>query len=130
MELAINNEIDRYSLAIDAIDRVPKLHEIGSHAKERFRNLQIHCRDYAYEQASHDQRSPDGSGYCSVAAFIDQEILAQPLVESILAVVDFLARPLYRQDSKSFLPLRARKDNRMGGTVSVRSFKLYGSLIF
>ena len=25
MELAINNEIDRFSLAIDAIDRVPKL---------------------------------------------------------------------------------------------------------
>jgi xylulose-5-phosphate/fructose-6-phosphate phosphoketolase len=49
MELAINNEIDRFSLAIDAIDRTPKLQRIGAHAKERFRNLQIECRGYAYE---------------------------------------------------------------------------------
>jgi len=49
MELAINNEIDRFSLAIDAIDRTPKLQRIGAHAKERFRNLQIACRNYAYE---------------------------------------------------------------------------------
>ena len=49
MELAINNEIDRFSLAIDAIDRSPKLQPIGAHAKERFRNMQIECRNYAYE---------------------------------------------------------------------------------
>jgi len=49
MELAINNEIDRYSLAIDAIDRVPELQRVGAHAKEKFRNLQIECRNYAYE---------------------------------------------------------------------------------
>ena len=49
MELAINNEIDRFSLAIDAIDRTPKLQKIGSHAKERFRDMQIDCRTYAYE---------------------------------------------------------------------------------
>jgi xylulose-5-phosphate/fructose-6-phosphate phosphoketolase len=49
MELAINNEIDRFSLAIDAIDRVPKLQRIGAHAKEKFRNLQIDCRNYAYK---------------------------------------------------------------------------------
>jgi len=49
MELAINNEIDRFTLAIDVIDRTPKLQRIGAHAKERFRNLQIDCRNYAYE---------------------------------------------------------------------------------
>ena len=49
MELAINNEIDRFSLAIDAIDRTPRLQRIGAHAKERFRNLQIDCRNYAWE---------------------------------------------------------------------------------
>ena len=49
MELAINNEIDRYSLAIDAINRVPKLHTIGAHAKQHFQDKQIACRDYAYE---------------------------------------------------------------------------------
>ena len=49
MELAIENEIDRYTLAIDVIDRVPKLQVTGAHAKERFRNLQIGCRHYAHE---------------------------------------------------------------------------------
>jgi xylulose-5-phosphate/fructose-6-phosphate phosphoketolase len=49
MELAINNEIDRFTLAIDVIDRVPKLKTIGAHAKEKFRNEQIGCRHYAHE---------------------------------------------------------------------------------
>jgi xylulose-5-phosphate/fructose-6-phosphate phosphoketolase len=49
MELAINNNIDRFSLAIDAIDRTPRLQRIGAHAKERFRNQQIACRLYADE---------------------------------------------------------------------------------
>jgi xylulose-5-phosphate/fructose-6-phosphate phosphoketolase len=48
MELAIENEIDRYTLAIDVIDRVPKLQTIGAHAKEKFRNMQIECRRYAH----------------------------------------------------------------------------------
>ena len=49
LELAIENEIDRFTLAIDVIDRVPKLQSIGAHAKERFRNQQIACRGYAHE---------------------------------------------------------------------------------
>jgi xylulose-5-phosphate/fructose-6-phosphate phosphoketolase len=49
LELAIENEIDRFSLAIDVIDRVPKLRATGSHAKEKFRNEQISCRQYAHE---------------------------------------------------------------------------------
>lgn len=49
MELAINNEIDRFTLVIDVIDRVPKLRATGAHAKEKFRNMQIACRRYAHE---------------------------------------------------------------------------------
>ena len=49
LELAIENEIDRFTLAIDVIDRVPKLQTIGAHAKEKLRNLQINCRRYAHE---------------------------------------------------------------------------------
>jgi xylulose-5-phosphate/fructose-6-phosphate phosphoketolase len=49
MELAIENEIDRFSLAIDVIDRVPRLQEIGAHAKERFRNKKIECLNYAHQ---------------------------------------------------------------------------------
>jgi len=49
MELAIENEIDRYSLARDVIDRVPRLQRIGAHAKEKFRNIQIECLNYAHQ---------------------------------------------------------------------------------
>ena len=49
MELAIENEIDRFSLAMDAIDRVPKLQKVGGHAKEKFRNQQIDCLQYCHE---------------------------------------------------------------------------------
>ena len=47
--LAIDNEIDRFSLAIDVINRVPRLQVAGAHAKEKFRDLQIDCRSYAHE---------------------------------------------------------------------------------
>jgi xylulose-5-phosphate/fructose-6-phosphate phosphoketolase len=48
LELAICNQIDRFSIAMDVIDRVPRLKVAGAHAKERFRNEQIACRNYAY----------------------------------------------------------------------------------
>ncbi len=50
LDLAIQNQIDRFSLAMDAIDRVPALQATGAHAKEFLRNMQIECIDYAYEQ--------------------------------------------------------------------------------
>jgi xylulose-5-phosphate/fructose-6-phosphate phosphoketolase len=49
LELAISNEIDRFSLAIDVIDRVPRLHVAGAHVKEKLRDMQIDCRNYAHE---------------------------------------------------------------------------------
>ncbi|AMV27791.1 Xylulose-5-phosphate phosphoketolase [Gemmata sp. SH-PL17] len=49
LELAIQNQIDRFTLAIDVINRVPRLHVAGAHAKEKFRNAQIQCQNYAYE---------------------------------------------------------------------------------
>ena len=60
MELAINNQTDRFSLAIDAIDRVPKLQRIGAHDKESFHDSQIACRGYASE---HGINSPEISGW-------------------------------------------------------------------
>ena len=48
LELAIDNNIDRFSLAMDVVDRVPRLQRIGGHAKERFLNQQIECRTYAH----------------------------------------------------------------------------------
>jgi len=49
LELAIDNNIDRFSLAMDVVDRVPRLQRIGGHAKERFLNQQIECREYAHQ---------------------------------------------------------------------------------
>jgi len=60
MELAINNQTDRFSLAIDAIDRTPALQKIGGHAKEKFRNHQIAARAHAYK---HGIDSPEITGW-------------------------------------------------------------------
>jgi xylulose-5-phosphate/fructose-6-phosphate phosphoketolase len=60
LELAIDNNIDRFSLAMDVIDRVPKLQRIGGHAKERFLNQQIECRDYAHQ---HGIDKPDAANW-------------------------------------------------------------------
>jgi xylulose-5-phosphate/fructose-6-phosphate phosphoketolase len=49
LELAIRNEVDRFSLAIDVINRVPGLNVAGAHVKEKLRNMQIGCSHYAYE---------------------------------------------------------------------------------
>ena len=49
LELAIENQIDRFSLAIDVIDRVPRLRARGAHAKEKLRGLQIDVLHHAHE---------------------------------------------------------------------------------
>lgn len=49
LELAIQNEIDRFSLAIDVINRVSSLQVAGAHVKEQLRDRQIECCNYAYE---------------------------------------------------------------------------------
>jgi phosphoketolase len=49
MELAIYNQIDRFTLAMEAINRTPKLQKIGAHAKEKYLDQQTECRNYAYE---------------------------------------------------------------------------------
>ncbi len=60
LELAIQNQLDRFSLAMDVIDRVAKLRTRGAHAKEKFRNLQIECQNYAYE---HGVDRPDQASW-------------------------------------------------------------------
>jgi xylulose-5-phosphate/fructose-6-phosphate phosphoketolase len=52
LDLAIQNEIDRFSLAMDVIDRVPSLQVVGAHAKDKLREMQIDCLNYAYEHGS------------------------------------------------------------------------------
>jgi xylulose-5-phosphate/fructose-6-phosphate phosphoketolase len=49
LDLAIRNQIDRFSLAMDVIDRVPRLQVAGAHVKQKLRDMQIDCQNYAYE---------------------------------------------------------------------------------
>ncbi len=49
LELAIRNQTDRFSLAIDAIDRMPRFRVSGAAAREKLLNEQIACKEYAYE---------------------------------------------------------------------------------
>lgn len=48
LELAIENEIDRFSLAIDVINRVPGLLVKGAHYKQALCDMQTECRQYAH----------------------------------------------------------------------------------
>ena len=49
LELAIRNQIDRFNLAIDVIDLVPRLQVAGAHVKEWLKNQIIENCNYAYE---------------------------------------------------------------------------------
>ena len=50
LELAIINQVDRFSLAIDAIDRVPGLRGVGDHVKEWLRGQIIEHVAYAHAE--------------------------------------------------------------------------------
>ncbi|MGB6063346.1 MAG: phosphoketolase family protein [Desulfomonilaceae bacterium] len=49
LELAIKNQIDRFNLAIDVIDRIPGLNVAGAHVKERLKDQIIETTNYAHE---------------------------------------------------------------------------------
>ena len=49
LELAILNQVDRFNLAIDVIDRVPKLQVTAAHTKEWLKEQIIDCVSYAHE---------------------------------------------------------------------------------
>jgi len=50
LELAILNQVDRFDLAIDVIDRVPRLQGVGAHLKEWLKGQIIESIDYAYAE--------------------------------------------------------------------------------
>jgi xylulose-5-phosphate/fructose-6-phosphate phosphoketolase len=49
LELAIRNQVDRYTLVSDTIDRVPALQSRGAHLKERMKDAIIESVRYAHE---------------------------------------------------------------------------------
>jgi xylulose-5-phosphate/fructose-6-phosphate phosphoketolase len=48
-DMAVVNQIDRYNLAIDVIDRVPRLRDVSAHAREWLQNKLIEHRRYIRE---------------------------------------------------------------------------------
>jgi xylulose-5-phosphate/fructose-6-phosphate phosphoketolase len=50
LELAILNQVDRFNLAIDVIDRVPSLHPSGAHVKEWLKDQIINSINYAHAE--------------------------------------------------------------------------------
>lgn len=49
LELAIRNQTDRFSLAMDAIDRIPHLVNRGASAREQLKNQQLAAAAEAFE---------------------------------------------------------------------------------
>jgi xylulose-5-phosphate/fructose-6-phosphate phosphoketolase len=49
LELAIQNQTDRFRVAIDAIDRIPRLHVTAAATREALLNRQIAEKNYAHE---------------------------------------------------------------------------------
>jgi xylulose-5-phosphate/fructose-6-phosphate phosphoketolase len=45
-DMAVLNQIDRFHLAMDVIDRVPKLRTVGAHQKQMLRNLLVSHKEY------------------------------------------------------------------------------------
>ena len=60
LELAILNQVDRFSQAIDVIDRVPKLQATAAHTKEWLKSQIIDSINYAHENG---MDSPDITGW-------------------------------------------------------------------
>jgi xylulose-5-phosphate/fructose-6-phosphate phosphoketolase len=50
LELAIRNQVDRFNLAIDVIDRVPRLRGSGAHLKEWLKGQIIESINYAHTE--------------------------------------------------------------------------------
>ena len=60
LELAMNNQIDRFSLVIDVIDRVPGLRSRAAHIKEQMKESILANRAYAHE---HGMDAPEISNW-------------------------------------------------------------------
>jgi xylulose-5-phosphate/fructose-6-phosphate phosphoketolase len=50
LELAIRNQVDRFNLAIDVIDRVPRIRDSAAHVKEWLKGQIIENVNYAYTE--------------------------------------------------------------------------------
>jgi xylulose-5-phosphate/fructose-6-phosphate phosphoketolase len=49
LELAIENQTDRFTLAIDAVDRIPRLRVTAAGVRDELVNEQIACQQHAFQ---------------------------------------------------------------------------------
>ncbi len=61
-ELAVENQTDRFTLAMDAIDRIPRLRVSAAGIRDELANERIACQQYAFE---HGIDRPDITGWKS-----------------------------------------------------------------
>ncbi len=59
-DMCVRNEIDRYHLAMQAIDRVPKLKDVAAHSRQTFRDKLTAHTEYI---TTHGDDMPDISGW-------------------------------------------------------------------
>ena len=45
-DMTVLNRLDRFDLAIDVIDRVPRLRDVGAHLKQRLRDKLVDHKQY------------------------------------------------------------------------------------
>lgn len=69
LELAINNQIDRFNLVIDAVNRVPELGSRGAYVKERMQNEIIDHVNYA---RLHGEDKPQTSNWTWPVRAVEQ----------------------------------------------------------
>jgi xylulose-5-phosphate/fructose-6-phosphate phosphoketolase len=60
LELAIENQTDRFTLAMDAIDRIPRLRLSAAGIHDELANERIACQQYAFQ---HGIDRPDITGW-------------------------------------------------------------------
>jgi xylulose-5-phosphate/fructose-6-phosphate phosphoketolase len=59
-DMVMLNDLDRFHLVMDVIDRVPGLAEIGAHVRQEMQDERLRCRAYTRE---HGEDRPDVSGW-------------------------------------------------------------------
>ncbi|HEY4417889.1 MAG TPA: hypothetical protein VGN22_00115, partial [Pseudonocardia sp.] len=59
-DMCVRNRIDRFNIAIDVIDRVPRLQPISGHCREHLRNALIEHRQYIH---THGEDMPEIAGW-------------------------------------------------------------------
>jgi xylulose-5-phosphate/fructose-6-phosphate phosphoketolase len=53
-DMAMRNDIDRFHLVIDAIDRLPQLEGRADHLRQEMADARLHARAYAREHGEDD----------------------------------------------------------------------------